>query len=86
MVAEDYAAGGAVTGEGSPKGVLSARDRQIVRLLAEGKASKEIANMMDLSVKTIDASRRRIMDNLEITSLADLIKYAIREGLTSVET
>ena len=63
---------------------LTARERQILKLLAEGKASKEIAVLLDISVQAVDASRRRIMQKLEMKSLAELVKYAIREGLTSV--
>jgi DNA-binding NarL/FixJ family response regulator len=85
VLAEDYAAGGTAAGEAKGPDALSERDREIIRLLAEGKSSKEIARMMDLSVKTIDAYRRRIMEKLGINNLADLVKYAIREGLTSVE-
>jgi DNA-binding NarL/FixJ family response regulator len=63
---------------------LTTRERQILKLLAEGKASKEIAVLLDVSVQAVDASRRRIMQKLDITNLADLVKYAIREGLTSI--
>jgi len=63
---------------------LTARERQILKLLAEGKASKEIAVLLDISIQAVDASRRRIMQKLGIKNLADLVKYAIREGLTSI--
>ena len=52
-------------------------------LIAEGKNTKEIAFSFNLSVKTIEAHRQRIMDKLNIRSVAALTKYAIREGLTS---
>jgi len=67
------------------KAMLTEREVEIVRLLAEGRAAKEIALLLDVSVKTIDASRRHILEKLEIDSLAELIKYAIREGLTTIE-
>lgn len=66
--------------------VLSSRERQVLQLLAEGKSAKEIANHLGLSVKTIDTYRQQIMNKLDLHSMAELIKYAIREGLTSVET
>lgn len=64
---------------------LSPRDRQILQLLAEGKTIKEIARLLHISPKTADANRRRIMNKLELFNIADLTKYAIREGLTSLE-
>ena len=70
---------------GSSAVVLTQREREVLRLLAEGKPSKEIALLLDISTKTIDACRRRIMQKLNIQSLAELIKYAIREGLTTID-
>jgi len=57
----------------------------IFRMLADGKTSKEIALITETSVKTVDACRRRIMQKLTINSVAELVKYAIREGLTTVD-
>jgi DNA-binding NarL/FixJ family response regulator len=65
---------------------LTDRELEILKLLAEGKSSKEIAQLIDKSVQTIDACRRRIMQKLNVNSLAELVKYAIREGLTSLDT
>jgi DNA-binding NarL/FixJ family response regulator len=70
---------------GSAVGVLTQRESEVLRLLAEGKPSKEIALLLDMSAKTIDACRRRIMQKLDVQSLAELIKYAIREGLTTID-
>jgi two-component system response regulator NreC len=64
---------------------LTARERQILQLVAEGKTIKEVARILHISPKTADANRRRIMNKLEIFNTAELIKYAIREGLTSLE-
>lgn len=64
---------------------LSPRDRQILQLLAEGKTIKEIARLLHISPKTADANRRQLMNKLELFNIADLTKYAIREGLTSLE-
>jgi DNA-binding NarL/FixJ family response regulator len=69
--------------ESEPSPMLSSREREVLQLLAEGKSTKEIAFSLDLSVKTIEAHRQRIMDKLDIHSIAQLTKYAIREGLTS---
>ena len=63
---------------------LTAREREVLQLIAEGKSTKEIAFSFHLSVKTVEAHRQRIMEKLEIHNIADLTKYAIREGLTSL--
>lgn len=63
---------------------LTEREYEIIRLLSLGMTSKEIALRVDISPKTVDASRRTIMDKLRINSMAELIKHAIREGITSV--
>lgn len=65
--------------------ILTNREREILKLLAEGKPSKEIALILNVSAKTIDASRRRVMQKLDIQSIAELVKYAIKEGLTSLD-
>lgn len=64
---------------------LTSRDNQILQLLAEGKSIKQIALTLNISPKTADANRRKIMNKLDIFSIAELTKYAIREGLTSVD-
>ena len=70
---------------GPATGRLTDRELDILKLLAEGKASKEVALLLDVSVQAVDAGRRRIMQKLGIQSFADLVKYAVREGLTSVD-
>ena len=65
--------------------ILGAREREVVQLLAEGKTSKEIGAHLHLSVKTVEAHRRNIMHKLDLHSVAELTKYAVREGLTSLE-
>ncbi len=64
---------------------LTKRELEVIRMLADGKTSKEIALITETSVKTVDACRRRLMQKLEINSIAELVKYAIREGLTTVD-
>ncbi len=71
--------------EKSTEGHLTERERQMVQLLAEGKSTKEIALNLHVSPKTVDSNRRQIMNKLGIFSIAELTKYAIREGLTSQE-
>lgn len=64
--------------------LLSPREREILQLFAEGKSTKEIASQLFISVKTVETHRKQIMDKLNIHTIAELTKYAIREGLTSL--
>jgi len=64
---------------------LTSRERDVLKLLAEGKSSKEIAKIIQMSVQTVDACRRNIMDKLNARSIAELVKYAIREDLTQID-
>ncbi len=82
LVVEDFKA---ATGDTSAFSVLSPREREILQLYAEGKISREIAGTLHISLKTVEAYRRQIMEKMDFKSFADLIKYAIREGLTSLE-
>ena len=66
--------------------VLTTREREVLQLLAEGKTVKEIASQLGRSVKTIETHRQQIMDKLRIHSIAELTKYAIREGLIVLES
>lgn len=69
----------------SSKAGLTEREYKVLRLLASGKSTKEIAFTLKKSVQTVDMCRRQIMNKLDIHSVAELTKYAIREGLTTVE-
>jgi DNA-binding NarL/FixJ family response regulator len=60
---------------------LTDRDRQLLRMIAEGQRNKEIASTLDLSVKSVEAVRSRLMKKLDCSSSAELIRYAIREGI-----
>jgi len=71
--------------ESTVKPKLTSRERQVVQLVAEGKTVKEIARILHISSKTADANRRQIMSKLNMSSVAELTKYAVREGLTSLE-
>ncbi|HFE63423.1 MAG TPA: response regulator transcription factor, partial [Caldithrix sp.] len=64
---------------------LSEREREVLQLLAEGKNVKQIAAKLDISDKTVETHRQHIMRKLEIYNLADLIKFALREGITTLE-
>ena len=83
-VIEDYVRGGSPQ-KSSAFTALSAREREVLQLISEGLATKEVARHLHVSVKTIETHRSRIMDKLNLSSVAELTKYAIREGLTSVE-
>ena len=64
---------------------LTPREREVLQLLAEGKRSVAVAELLHLSVKTVQTHRRNIMDKLDLHSLPELTRYAIREGLISSE-
>ena len=64
---------------------LSDREREVLQLLAEGRTTKQIALRLHISPKTVEAHRLRVMNKLDIDSVAQLTKYAIQEGLTSPE-
>jgi DNA-binding NarL/FixJ family response regulator len=65
---------------------LTNREREVVQLYAEGYSTKQIADRLILSVKTVETHRRKIMEKLNITSIAELTKFAVREGLTTLDT
>lgn len=62
--------------------VLTPREREVLKLVAEGRSTVQIAAELDISPKTIDTHRQHIMDKLNIRGIADLTRYAIREGIT----
>ena len=87
VVLDDYARDKQGTGgAASVFNRLSPREREILQLLAEGKATKQAAAHLNVSVKTVETHRRNIMVKLDIHSVAELTKYAIRQGLTGVES
>jgi DNA-binding NarL/FixJ family response regulator len=75
-----------VGGESSPLDQLTTRQREIVQLIAEGKNTKEIASMLKISVKTVEAHRLQLMARLDIHDVPGLVRYAIRSGLVSSES
>ena len=65
--------------------MLTPREREVLQLLAEGMAAKEVAVHLNVSVKTVETHRRNMMEKLNMRSIAELTKYAVREGLVSIE-
>jgi DNA-binding NarL/FixJ family response regulator len=70
-------------GEGSASGILTPREREIVQLLAEARSNKEVSTILGISVKTVETHRASIMRKLGISSIVDLVHYAIRNNLVS---
>lgn len=66
--------------------VLSPREREVLQLLAEGMTNKEVAGILHLSTKTVETHRAQLMEKLKIRTVAGLTKYAVRHGLTPLET
>jgi DNA-binding NarL/FixJ family response regulator len=62
---------------------LSEREREVFQLIAEGKANKEIAEMLHLSPSTVETHRARIMDKLDVHSAVEIVLYAVRKGIIS---
>jgi len=83
-VVKDYL-GNLVTNESATSIALTNKEREVLQLFAEGKTTKQIASLLFVSIKTIETHRKQIMYKLGLNSIAELTKYAIREGLTSLE-
>jgi len=83
VLVEDYT----VNSSNQPSQVddLNEREAHILQLLAEGQSTKAIALQLDISPKTVDACRRQIMEKLNLHSVAELTKYAVRHGLTNLD-
>jgi DNA-binding NarL/FixJ family response regulator len=65
----------------NPIDLLTSREREVLQMLAEGKTNKEIATVLNLSVYTVDAHRGRIMEKLNLHSINELVRFAVRNGL-----
>jgi two-component system, NarL family, response regulator NreC len=65
-----------------PLDLLTSREREVLQMIAEGKTNKEIATVLNLSIYTVDAHRGRIMEKLNVHSTTDLVRFAMRNGLT----
>jgi DNA-binding NarL/FixJ family response regulator len=81
IVVRDYLSS-APSEESSAFQLLSSREREVLQLLAEGKGTNQIAEKLHISSKTVESYRSQIMAKLKIKNVAELTKYAIREGLT----
>jgi DNA-binding NarL/FixJ family response regulator len=84
MVIEDYV--GHISDSCTPCNELTSREREVLQLIAEGMTTKEISSHLNVSIKTVETHRRKIMKKLNIHSIAELTKAAIRQGLTSLDT
>jgi two-component system response regulator NreC len=84
LVVEDYVRPRDLGGESGVK-ALTGRERQVLQMVAEGCSTKQIAQRLGIGLKAVEAIRHRLKDKLHLDNVADLIKYAIREGLTSAE-
>jgi DNA-binding NarL/FixJ family response regulator len=82
MVLEGFLKGGPTSEPGKPSlGALTAREREIVQLLAEGQSNKEVADTLGISVKTVETHRSHVMAKLNLHSMSDLVRYAVRNQL-----
>ena len=85
VIIKDYAEGGGADLGKTAIDSLTLKERELLQLLAEGISTKEVAALLSVSIKTVDARRRSIMTKLGISSMAKLTKFAIREGITTLE-
>jgi len=82
VVVKDYLAT-STSEESSAFCLLSPREREVLQLIAEGKTTNQIAEHLHISVKTVETHRAQLMTKLKVKGVAELTKYAIREGLTT---
>lgn len=85
LVVKGYV-GKLATAESLKPAPLTGREREVLQMIAEGRTAKQIAKSLNVSIKTAETHRRNIMEKLGIYSIAELTKFAIREGLTSLDT
>jgi DNA-binding NarL/FixJ family response regulator len=71
------------SGIDDPYDLLTPREREVLQLIAEGKSNKDIANLLNLSVYTVESHRSNLMEKLNLRSLPELILYAVRKGIIS---
>jgi DNA-binding NarL/FixJ family response regulator len=69
--------------QGKPDITLSPREREVIRLISLGKSSKEIARIIDICPRTVDTYRERSMEKLDLHSVADVVRYAVRAGMVA---
>lgn len=83
LLLDDYLSGKNRKGEGAPN-ALSPREREVLQLIAEGKTSREIAQLLNVSVKTVQSHRASLMRKLDLHDRGDLIKYAIQKKIIEI--
>lgn len=69
-----------------PQGVLTPRQREVLQLIAEGKTSKDVANTLGISLKTVETHRSQLMRRLGLHDVPALVRYAVRQGMVSSDT
>ena len=84
LLVENYQQGASTIVSRDPYEQLTDREREILRLLAEGNATREIANMLTVSPKTVDGHKTNLMAKLDIHNRTDLVKYALRKGIITI--
>lgn len=72
-------------GEGYTNSTLTSREREVLQLIAEGNKTREIAELINVSVKTVETHRKKIMGKLDMHTIAELTRFALREGITSLD-
>ena len=83
IVVKDYLLATATSDESSVFTILTPREREVLQLIAEGKTTNQTAEHLHISIKTVETHRTQIMGKLKVKGIAELTKYAIREGLTA---
>lgn len=83
IVVQDYVEG--PKAQDTAFSVLTLREREVLQLIAEGRSNRQIAEILYLSIKTVETHRQQIMNKLGLHKVADLVRYSIREGLSSLE-
>jgi DNA-binding NarL/FixJ family response regulator len=88
MVLAGFLDKGTVAARGAPPKfpTLTPREREVIQLLAEGKSSKEVASLLNLSTKTAETHRSNIMRKLGFHSIRDLVLYAVKNNIIQVQT
>ncbi|MBN1994742.1 MAG: response regulator transcription factor [Anaerolineae bacterium] len=84
-VIDNYVSRAETRGRDSSQDLLTSREREVLQLLAEGLANREIAQQLNISVKTVETHRSNMMSKLNLTGKTELVKYALRKGWAALE-
>lgn len=82
-IVSDYA--GVLGGSAMPRSELTPREREVLQMVAEGMTTKQVAARLHLNVKTVETHRRQVMEKIGADSVAGLVRYALREGITTLD-